>query len=161
METAKVSYDQVPEHGKGDSQGCMWPGSRARQWRQPTFHMTRFQGTIIETAKVSYDQVPWHGKLDKGCMWPGSRARQGRQPRFHMTRFQGTAMETAKVSYDQVPGYGKGDSPITTKSKYNDNKRSVVIFYKKWKKYMKFNEQKTKWTWTIEKWSTLPRLRIK
>ena len=30
---------------------------------------------------------------------------------------------------------GTGDELITTKSKYNNNKQNMVIFYKKWKKY--------------------------
>ena len=28
-----------------------------------------------------------------------------------------------------------GDKHITTKSKYNNNKQNMVIFYKKWNKY--------------------------
>ena len=41
--------------------------------------------------------------------------------------------------------------PITSKSKYKNNKQNVVIFYKKWKKYNEIQLTKNKMDLNIRK----------
>ena len=49
-----------------------------------------------------------------------------------------------------------GDKLITTKSKYNNNKPNMVIFYKKWKKYNEIQLAKNKINLNIRKMTNYP-----
>ena len=61
------------------------------------------------------------------------------------------------VSLESGHKQKKSRRPITSYSKYNNNKHNMVIFYKNWKKYNeKFNSEKNKMDLNIQKMKNHP-----
>ena len=79
-----------------------------------------------------------HGELMHECFPKHSRMGTARTKQDKHTdeegKKRGVSMERSKAGTKK-----RSRRPITSQSKYNDNKHNMVMFYKIWKSIMKYN----------------------